>query len=96
MKNGKQPYILNAASNLMGICFILIAGLKITHSEIATFADEISTFAAILFMASCVLSYLSLRHESKAEKLENIADRLFLGGMLSLFVAVIVFANNIL
>jgi hypothetical protein len=96
MKQGKQPYILNASCNLMGICFIVITGLKITNLSLATYADETSSFAALLFMVSCVMSYLSIRQEKYEQRYENIADGFFLGGMVLLFAAVIMFANNIL
>jgi amino acid transporter len=96
MRQGKQPYILSASCNLMGICFIVITGLKITNQSLATWADEISSVAALMFMISCVMSYLSLRQEKHEQKYENIADGFFLIGMVSLFVAVIMFANNIL
>jgi hypothetical protein len=96
MRQGKQPYILNASCNLMGMCFIIITGLKLTNTASATYADEVSTFAALLFMVSCVMSYLSIRQEKFADKYENIADGFFMVGMVSLFAAVIMFANNIL
>jgi amino acid transporter len=95
MKSGKQPHILNAASNLLGICFILITGLKITDSDIGTFADEISIFAALTLMISCLLSYASIRAEKNSERWENWADALFLAGMISLCVAMLVFVTDI-
>ena len=96
MDNGKQPHILNASSNLMGICFVLITALKLTKASVATYADEASMFASVMFMASCVLSYLSMRRVRQAALSETLADYLFLLGIFSLFGAILLFATGIL
>lgn len=96
MKSGKQPHILNAASNLTGICFVLITGLKLTQAADASLADEISLFAAVAFIASCVLSYISIRADKYAARYEQIADYLFLSGIFALFIAVTAFARDLL
>lgn len=95
MKHGNEPHILNAASNLMGICFVVITGLKITHNDIETYADEISLLASFGFLCSCVLSYLSLRSKTQNRIYERLADYLFLFSITALFLAVLVFAIGI-
>ena len=57
-QNDKSPHILNAASNLLGLCFVVLTSLK-------------------LFF-------------------ENIADYLFLAGIILLFVTTILFSFNII
>lgn len=89
--DGKQHHILNASSNLLGICFILITGLKALKLTDATFADEISAFAAFTFLCATTLSYLSIRARHNAKRYEKWADYSFLVGMFSLFAAVGVF-----
>ncbi|MDB5462710.1 MAG: hypothetical protein JWP23_1099 [Phenylobacterium sp.] len=39
----RHPNIVNAASNLRGICFLIIAGLSLTNSNSRSFADEIAS-----------------------------------------------------
>ncbi len=96
MTVGKQPHILNASSNLVGICLILVTGLKVTKFSDTTWCDEISVCSAVVFIASCVTSYLSMRVEKRAVMYERIADYLFLSGMFTLFSAVTAFAYDFL
>lgn len=92
---GKQPHILNASSNLLGICFVLITGLKLTKASDNTWADEISLMAGLALLSSCVLSYISMRSDNRTQRYERLADYLFLFGLFVLFVAVIVFARDL-
>jgi drug/metabolite transporter (DMT)-like permease len=93
--NNKPPHILNASSNLLGICFIIITGLKLTNVASNTLADDVSLFAALNFLSACVLSYLSIRIEKQSIPLERWADYLFLVGMISLFIAILAFSRGL-
>lgn len=95
MNEGKQPHILNASSNLLGICFVLITGLKLSKASDNTFADEISLLAALCLLASCTLSYIAMRGTKNSQRCETIADYCFLIGLFSLFVAVLAFARDL-
>jgi len=93
--NEKSPHILNASSNLLGICFIVLTSLKLLNQTSKTIIDEITLGAIILFMASCILSFLSLRSKSMyGEKLEKVADYMFIGGLLLLFMTTLLFSFN--
>ena len=95
VNNEKSPHILNASSNLLGICFIVLTSLKLLNQGSKTIIDEITLAAIILFMASCIFSFLSLRSKSNfGEKLEKAADYMFIGGLLLLFVTTILFSFN--
>ena len=97
MSANKQPHILNASSNLVGIALVLVTGLKLTKASDSTWCDEISVCCAMAFMASCVTSYISLRADDRRAAIyERIADVLFMSGMLSLFIAVTGFAYDYL
>jgi uncharacterized protein involved in response to NO len=91
MSNGKNHHILNASSNLLGICFFIITALRVTSLGSKTWADEISIVASISFLSACFLSYLSMRIESNSLAIERWADYVFLSGLLLLFVAVTAF-----
>jgi hypothetical protein len=96
-QNEKSPHILNASSNLLGICFIVITSLKVLNISHKTIIDEITIVAIILFMTSCVLSFLSIREKNRASVLlENIADYTFIGGISLLFITTLLFSFNII
>lgn len=88
MKNPKSPLILNAASNLLGLCFIVLTSIKLLKIHAETYIDEVTSVVFFLFMISALLSFLSIRSkvERNAAKFENIAEYSFLFGLLGLFI----------
>lgn len=94
----KSPHILNASSNLLGLCFVVLTSLKLLHIAHETLIDEITFGAILLFMASCLLSFLALRghHPSRNRRYENVADYLFMAGIVFLFLTAIFLSFNIL
>ena len=70
---------------------------KILNLSEKTVIDEITVVAIILFMVSCILSFLSIRGKNeKSIQYENIADYFFIGGITLLFVTTILFNFNII
>lgn len=97
MKNDKSAHILNASSNLLGLCFLVLTSLKVLKLTQKTYIDETVTVALVFFMLSCILSFLSIKGDIKMDtKLENVADYLFLGGLIVLFLTAILIIFNII
>ncbi|WP_298301428.1 hypothetical protein [Hydrotalea sp.] len=93
----KSPHILNASSNLLGICFILLASLKVMKISDKTFIDEVTTFAIVLFMVSCILSFISIRNKTERSQFyENVADIVFISGLSLLFITTILYSFNVI
>ena len=92
----KSSYILNASSNLLGLCFVVLTSLKLLNISHRTIIDELTGCAIVLFMASCILSFLSLRGSWKARQIETIADYLFLSGITLLFLTTLLFSFNVI
>ncbi|WP_420141334.1 hypothetical protein [Sphingomonas sp.] len=91
----RTSHILSAASNLLGIALLIIAGLNVSGVARSVLADEIAWFAAVALGASCVLSYLALRNDeeqARSRRIELVADRIFLVGLVALFTAIVVLA----
>ena len=87
-KNGeKTPHILNTSANLFGICAVLVTGARLTNYSLDSFFDEILLGAAFIFLASCFLSYLSIRSTRDSRWYEHLADYCFLLGLTLLFVS---------
>jgi hypothetical protein len=92
----RHPHILNAASNLLGICFLIITGLALTKSNSRSFADEIAWGAAILFLLSLGLAYLAIRQGEDAPPWQGRwADQLFMLGVVLLTAATCVAAISL-
>ncbi|MEO6668483.1 MAG: hypothetical protein ABIN36_03335 [Ferruginibacter sp.] len=97
LNNDRSPHILNASSNLLGLCFIILTSIKVFNISAATFLDEIASLAIIMFMASSILSFLSMRNnDNTASKLEKVADIFFLIGLFMLFVSAMFISFNII
>lgn len=98
MENGNQksPYILNASANLLGLCFVVLTSLKLLNISRHTIIDELTGCAIVLFMSSCLLSFLALRGSRRGALYETIADYLFLTGITLLFVTTLLFSFNII
>jgi hypothetical protein len=88
----KHPHILNAASNLLGIALIIIAGLNVASIAHKTLADEVAWLAAACLSLSCLFSYIAIRAEPRRTRFEGWADGIFLLGLAALFVSVLVLA----
>ena len=93
----KSSHILNTSSNLLGLCFIVLTSLHALNLKEATVIDEFTAVACIFFMISSTLSFLSLRKITKStQRYERIADLVFLGGLLCLFVTTMLLVFGII
>ena len=92
-----SPHILNASSNLLGLCFVVLTSLKLLDVAHRTVIDDLTVAATIFFMASCILSFLSIRGNAKNEGwYERLADFFFLAGLIVLFGTTILFSLNLI
>jgi hypothetical protein len=96
-KEHRSPHILNTSANLLGFCFIVLTSVKISKLEDSSYIDEGAALAIIIFMSSCILSFLAMRSVSlKGKKMERIADILFLSGLIVLFITTMFITLNII
>jgi len=86
----RHPHILNAATNLLAICFVIVGGLKLANRNATTYADELAWFAAFLLLVSILASYLAIRNEDTLMWQNRVADWSFLGAIGVLFGSMIV------
>ena len=96
-RNNKSPHILNTSSNLFGLCFVVLTSLKALKLDKNTYVDELTVVSMFLFLASCMLSFLSIRSKTnRSEQYERIADNIFLGGLVSLFITTLFIMFNVI
>lgn len=94
----KSPHILNTSSNLLGFCLIVLTSIKVAGLNEATVIDDCTGVAAILLMASCLLSFLSMRNKEGiiSERLEQIADYTFLVALVCISITIVFVSFNLL
>ena len=86
----RHPNILNAASNLLGICFLIITGLSLTRSNSRSYADETAWASAVCFLISIALSYYAIRTDRPAAWPAIWADRIFMCGVAVLTASILI------
>lgn len=94
--NNKSVHILNISATLFGLCYVVFTSLKTLKLDGNTLIDEFTAFSMVLFMISCLLSFLSIRGAKKSTMFERIADYAFLSGLFTLFIITIFIVFNIL
>jgi hypothetical protein len=94
--NNKSPHILNTSATMLGLCFIVLTSLKINNKTEGSIIDEVTAVAIVLFMASSLFSFLSMRSTKNFFiRYEKIADIIFLTGLLLLFLITLLIVFNI-
>ncbi len=96
-RNNNSQHILTTSSNLLGFCFIVLTSLKVLKLQETTVIDEITAIAILFFMTSSILSFLAMRSTKRfGARYENIADYVFLLGLILLFVTTMLISFNII
>jgi hypothetical protein len=90
----KSSHILTTSSNLLGFCLVVLTSIKISKFSTATFIDEITGLSAIMLMISCILSIRS-KNEIRSEKIERVAEIIFLIGLISLAIIIVLVSFNL-
>jgi hypothetical protein len=84
--NEKSSHILNISATLFGLCYVVFTSLKSLRLDANTLIDEFTAVSMVLFMISCIFSFLAIRRATKSTLFENIADYVFLAGLFTLFI----------
>jgi hypothetical protein len=68
------------------------------HFNHSTLIDDSTGIAALLLMASCFLSFLSMRAEGSrsSERMEKMADYVFLIALICVSVTIVLVSFNII
>jgi hypothetical protein len=83
-------HIFSASAAMVGVCLTVIGIFQIGRlQEIGSIADNLLAVDALVFLSSCILSYIALRTRTRKRRyvIERVADLIFIGGM-SLMAAV--------
>ena len=93
MSDDKRPrleedisvHIFTASAAMVGVCLTVIGLFRISNKlrDIGSIGDELLAIDAMVFLASCILSYLALRVRKQQRRyhLERLADGIFFTGL---------------
>ena len=78
-------HIFTVSSAMVGVCLTVIGLIRvvITLGKANTVADDLLAVDALLFLASCLLSYAAMRSRGlrRMHRIERAADGLFIAAM---------------
>lgn len=79
MSNKTSQHILPTAANLLGFCLIVITSLHISSATVNSILDEFTSIVALLLCLSVILSFISIKSESRiwTQRIEFTAEILF-------------------
>ena len=95
--NNLSGHILPTSGAMLGVCMTVISIVKLTQSNrgVAYWVDDFLALDALIFLTSSILSYLSIRSNSKRIYFEDIADKVFMLALLCMGAAVILLTYEI-
>ena len=78
-------HIFSVSAGMVGVCLTVIGIINMitTFKRSETWADEITALDAMIFLGSCVISYIAIKTPDRKRRLvlEKISDLVFLGGL---------------
>lgn len=82
-------HIFSVSATMVGVCLTVVGIIHGLIKNTENFADDILSFASVVFLLSCGLSYGALRkrHSRRLPGLERAADALFMTGMIMVSAA---------
>jgi hypothetical protein len=98
MANNTSQHILNTSANLLGFCLFVITSLHITTKSETHLIDVLTSVIAVLLTFSCIFSFVSIRtiDEKAEQRLENIADYLFITALLGILGIILLITSKFL
>jgi hypothetical protein len=97
---GLSGHILPNSTAMVGVCVTAIGLVKLLEGRIGpSHVDEYCALTAIIFAASAILSYISIRVETatnSAGVLERLADFCFMLGLAALTGIALLFAYEVI
>ncbi len=89
-------HILPTSSNLLGLCFVILSFIKLSHLSHETILDELLSVVIVFFLTASLFSYFSIRSKSRSDFYEKVADTIFLMGLVFLSAISLVIAFEII
>jgi hypothetical protein len=95
-----SEYIFSVSAGMVGVCITVIGLFRLVSrsAHVDSVADNLLAVDALVFLASCILSYLGLRARTRrsAKRFEQVADYLFLAGLTVVSVVGVLIAYEVI
>jgi hypothetical protein len=93
-------HILPVSGTMIGVCATLIGLVKLAEARHgSSHVDEYAAITAVTFLTSALTSYLSIRWSDRTKLsvlIEQIADMIFLGGLVGITLVATLFAYEVI
>jgi hypothetical protein len=93
-------HILPVSGTMIGVCATLIGLVKLAEARHgSSHVDEYAAITAVTFLTSALTSYLSIRWSDRTRLsvlIEQIADMIFLGGLIGITLVATLFAYEVI
>lgn len=93
-------HILPVSGTMIGISVTLVGLVKVAEAHVGqSHVDECAALAAIMFLASALTSYLSIRWSKKDKlsyRLEQAADIIFIASLIGITLIATLFAYEVI
>lgn len=91
-----STHILPNSATMAGVCVTVISIIKGMHVGYSgLIIDKILALDSMIFLASALCSYFSMRYHDMSLRLEGMADALFMYGLLLMVIGTVGFAFEI-
>jgi hypothetical protein len=92
--------IFSVSAVMVGACLTVIGIVRIIIASkgTQTFADDLLALDALVFVAACLLAYVSIRTLGSrlSERIERMADYSFIAGLLLMFAVCLIIVYSII
>ena len=92
-----MPHILSTSATMLGVCMTVLSLSRLDNDQISFWLiDKIVAIAGLLFLTSCLCSFLSMRQLNKtasvASRFERLAESIFMTGISLLALVAVILA----
>lgn len=95
-KASLTTHILPTSATLVGVCMTVVSVVKLMHpGGIGVFIDKLLALDTVLFLASAILSFISMRVPALERRLESTAELLFVVALGLVAVAAVILSFEI-
>lgn len=96
MPNITSQHILNASTNLLGFCLIVLTSLHIANKSEIQFINILTSVVSILLIFSCLFSFISIQTNKQKREilLEKIANIFYILSLLGILIIILTITLN--